>query len=382
METLMKLRRSLSVLIVSAMVLFVACSDPAEDLNNNGNSNGGVLTPDEADRISDAFTFNNSQRVTGTVPTVVNTSLVKTNSKDTIYTIPGLKMPLRISHPAAVVINGWFIAVKNSTYYYDVPIHEEEDTDTVSVIILEIDPERVELPYDIPVEITPYDQNKAPVDVIERIVTVEDPTSGGCDILIDGDTVSTGLLEWRWDWTVVFDSNDEPRFVNAPGRGFGAKQKIGGCCGDSLVCPQAVYNPITKATELIYDAEVSAGTMYSILHELFSFYKDGTFRRITGEHIKNFSDEATNWCAGVPGYNDRKSYAYYFGTHDYVPGNTRISYANTHSHCQEPGNICGYGSRGGEVTVSCHTMVITAGVEGSKEVRMYLRHQYSDVWDD
>jgi len=383
MKTLMKLRRSLSILIVPAMVLFAACSDPAEDIEDDGNSNGGELTEEEADKISDSFAFTNSVRVTGIVPTVVNTSLLKTNSKDTIYTMPGLKIPLRISHPAAVAINGWFIAVKNSTYYYDVPILEEEDSDTVSVVILEIDPERVELPYDIPVEITPYDQNKVPVDVIERIVTVEDPVSGGCDILIDGDTTNIGILEWRWHATVVFDSNDEPRFVNAPARVFGASQKIGGCCNeDPLVCPQAVYNPITKATDLIYDSEVTAGTMYSIAHELFSFYKDGTFFRFTLERIKNFSYDATDWCNGVPGFNERESVVHYYGTHDYAPGNTSISYANTHSYCDDPNGICGYGSRDGAVMVTCHMMVITAGVEGSKEVRMYVRHTYSDVWDD
>ena len=379
----MKLRWLLSVLIVAAMVLFTACSDPVDDLENDEDTNIDVLTGDEADRISDSFEFGNSVKVTGTVPTVVNTSLVKTNSKDTIYTIPGLKIPLRISHPAAVVINGWFIAVKNSTYYYDVPIHEEEDSDTVSVVILEIDPEDVELPYDIPVEITPYDQNKVPVDVIERIVTVEDPVSGRCDILIDGDTTNIGILEWRWHATVVFDSNDEPRFVNAPARVFGASQKIGGCCNeDPLVCPQAVYNPITKATDLIYDSEVTAGTTYSIAHELFSFYKDGTFFRLTLERIKNFSYDATDWCNGVPGFNERESVVQYYGTHDYAPGNTSISYANTHSYCDDPNGICGYGSRDGAVTATCHMMVITAGVEGSKEVRMYVRHTYSDVWDD
>jgi hypothetical protein len=295
----------------------------------------------------------------------------------------GLKIPLRISHPASVLINGLFIAVKNSTFYYDVPIQEEEDSDTVSLIILEIDPGEVDFPFDIPVEITPYDQSKLPIDVIERIVTVEDPASGGCDILADGDTTSIGPPEWVWHATIVFDSQGEPTFVNAPGRVYGASQTIGGCCNeDPSVCPQLIYNPVKKFSELIYDSEVTAGTLYSIDLEFFTFFKDGTFMRSTIEHIKNFSYDATDWCNGVAGYNDRESYVEYYGTHNYVPGNTSISYGTTRSVCDDPLGICGYGSRGGALEFSCHMMTITAGVEGSKEVRMYRRHSASEVWYD
>jgi len=373
------------MLIVSAIVLFVACSDPAEDLEDDGNSNGGELTEDEADKISDSFAFTNGVRVTGLAPTVVNTSLVKTDSKDTIYTVSGLKIPLRISHPTSVAINGWFIAVKNSTYYYDVPIHEEEDSDSVSVVIIEIAPEDVELPLDIPVEIKPYDQNKVPVDVIERIVTVEEPepASGGCDILVDGDTTEVGPAEWVWHATIVFDHNNEAVFVNAPGRIYGASQVIEGCCNqDPKVCPQLIYNPVKGYSELVFDSKVTAATTYSIDSESFTFYNDGTFERRTLERIKNLSHEATDWCGGIAGYNDRESFVEYYGTHNYSPGNASISYGTTRSVCDDPLGICGYGSRGGAVSVTCHMLVILAGVEGSKELRMYRRHPTSEVWFD
>lgn len=375
-----KLQRLLSVLIIPTLVLFAACSDPVEDLEDD-ETNTSVHTSEEADQISDSFAFINSVKVTGTVPTVANSSLVKTDSKDTIYTIPGLKIPLRVSHPAAVAINGWFIVVKNSTFYYDVPIHEEEDSDTVSVIFLEIDPGDVDFPYHIPVEITPYDQNKLPVDVIERIITVEDPASGGCDILVSGDTSNIGPPIWMWFATVVFNSQNDPTFVNTPNRMYGANQKVVGCC-DEVNCPQAIYNPVTKATELVYDTELDAATMYSIEFESFTFFQNGTFERHTMERIKNFNYEATEWCAGITGYIDRESYVEYYGTHNYAPGNASISYATLSSACADPMGICGYGSRGGALEQSCHMMIITAGVEASKEVRMYTRHSASYGWYD
>ena len=40
-----------------------------------------VLTSSEADKIADALLFKNSAKVTGTIPTVINTSLAKDKLK-------------------------------------------------------------------------------------------------------------------------------------------------------------------------------------------------------------------------------------------------------------------------------------------------------------
>lgn len=384
MKTIQKWNGLLLSIVIPVILLCAACSDPLTDTENNGNDTTDILTGDEADRIFDSFKFRNSLKVTGSVPSVLNTSLVRTSSKDTIYTMPGLKIPIRISNSTSVAVGGWYIAVKNSTFYHDITLDDEEDSDTVSVVFVEIDPGDMDVPFSVPVEITPYDENKVPIDIITRIITVEEPSASDCDILVDGDTATFfGPPEWIWYSTVLFDHNDEPIFVNAPAREFGANQEPTGCCADAPACPALVRDKINPNKFIYeYDSKVTAHTSYSIDFEFFTFFKNGTFIRVTAEHIKNFDPAATDWCSGIPAYNDRESLVEYFGTHDYAPGDSRISYGSNRSVCADPLGICGYGSRPGALMHSCHLMVITAGAEGSKEVRMYERYSGSDAWSD
>ena len=148
-------------------------------------------------------------------------------------------------------------------------------------------------------------------------------------------------------------------------------QEPTGCCEDGTACPILKKDPITNTWKYEYNSKVKAQTSYSIEFEFFTFFRDGTFRRSTMENIRNFNAETTDWCAQIPAYNTRDSYVEYYGTHDYVPGDTNIRYITTRSACDDPNGICGYGSRPGDLKFSCHTMTITAGVEGSREERMY-----------
>lgn len=375
----------LPVLVMLAAIIFTECSDPEEDVAPPQEEEEEV-TPETADAFLDSFRFTASTKVVGTMPTVTNTSLVKSDVQDTLYMLPEMETPIRISHPESVVIGGWYVGVKNSTYYYEVPIDLEEESDTVSVIMVSIDPKELDLPHSVPLEITPYDQNKVPVDIITRTLTVEEPASPSreCDIRVDGDTLTSGD-EWRWYSTTAFDTQNKLVFFNAPYTIFKAKQTISGCCAEQPVCPQAVFNPVTGATDLVYDSEVTAETFYQIQYEAFTFYTNGTFKRNTYERIKNFSYENTDWCQFNPGYNDRRSDVYYYGTHDYQPGNTTISYATDRLQCDDENGICGYGSRPGEIVHSCNVMAIVADrlmIEGRKEVRLYLRQPDNYAWTE
>ena len=376
------LTRSYPIMVMLALLLPAGCSDPEEEIATpTQQEEEKEITQEAAESFLEALGFTTSTKIIGSAPSVANTSLLKMDSRDTIYTLSGQKMPLRISHPETVVLKGIYIASKNTTFYLDVPVNEEEDSDTVSVIIIEF-PEDDNLPADVPVEIIPYDQNKNPVDIIERIITVEEPGTNGCDFLKDGDTTSIGPPEWVWHYTVVFDQNGEPKFVNAPGRVYGATQEPTGCCADAPACPILKKDPQTNTWKYEFDSKVKAQTSYSIDFEFFTFFTDGTFRRSTLEHIRNFNPESTDWCAQIPGYNERDSHVDYYGTHDYVPGDTNISYITTRWACDDPLGICGYGSRPGNLSFSCHTMTISTSVEGSREERMYRRHSASPVFKD
>jgi hypothetical protein len=383
---------SLPVVVMLAVLMCVRCSDPEqEEPVPKQEEEEKEITTEEADAILNGFIFSNRTKKTGSVPSVANTSLVKTDMQDTLYALPGIKMPIRISHPESVVVGGWYVAINNSTFYYEVSIDEEEDSDTVSVVILEIDPEEmdlpsggVEFPMNIPVEITPHDQGGQPIDVLTRVIAIEEQP-GTCDIRMDGDTIGGAVSDWIWYSTTIFDSNGKLKFCNMPYRPFNATQKVVGCCADSTICPQAVYNPVTMATDLIYDSETTANTSYSIQGETLTFFKNGTFGRLTVEGIKNFSYTATDWCGGIAGYNDRQSVVEYYGTHDWVPGRTTISYHANRKRCDDPLGICGYGSRPGDIMYGCRILVIMVDrlmLEGTQEVRIYLRTNTLHRWGD
>ncbi len=249
-------RPSYLLTVMLASLFYASCSDPEEEIAT-AYATTATTTKQEDEEITQAdiesflesLGFTTSSKVIGSAPTVTNTSIIKMDSKDTIYTMPGQKIPVRISHPEAVALQGVYIASKNSTFYLDVPLDEEEDSDTVSVIIIEF-PEDEDVPNDVPLEIIPYDQSKNPVDIVERIITIEEPENGSCDFLKDGDTTSIGPPEWVWHYTVVFDHNGDPKFVNAPGRVFAATQEPTGCCADAPACPILKKDPSHQYMEV------------------------------------------------------------------------------------------------------------------------------------
>ena len=222
-------RPSYLLTVMLASLFYASCSDPEEEIapptqQQQQQQEDEEITKADIESFLESLGFATSSKVIGSAPTVTNTSIIKMDSKDTIYTMPGQKIPIRISHPEAVALQGVYIASKNSTFYLDVPLDEEEDSDTVSVVIIEF-PEGEEVPNDVPLEIIPYDRSKNPVDIVERIITIEEPENVSCDFLKDGDTTSIGPAEWTWHYTIVFDHNGDPKFVNAPGRVFGATQE-------------------------------------------------------------------------------------------------------------------------------------------------------------
>jgi hypothetical protein len=378
-------RLGLAAVILSAAIMLPGCSDPADENENPSNNNTpGELTQEEADVFMDRIGFTSSTKMTGTIPPVIKASLVKTDSKDTIYILENLKMPLRISHPASMELSGVFIKAENSSFYYDVPIDEEEESDTVAVVILEIEPDDQAAASDVPIEIIPYGPSKSPVDIIKRVIRVEEPSSE-CDLLIDGDTSDLEEVHWIWHSTTILDENESVKFLNSPSRADTAIQRPWGCCGTPPACPELKLDPATGKYTWVYDSRVTATTYYSIAYEGFSFYKNGTYTRISIELIKNFNPATTDWCSKRAGYNERETIVEYHGTHDYKPGNTSIIYITKNKKCDDPLGLCGYGSRPGAITQSCHLLVITASASAAegqkqKEIRVYVRRQHIDKY--
>jgi hypothetical protein len=384
MKTLSKWLASAMVAALTALFLF-ACSEP--EVSPPDDDEPQEITPEKANALMEEISFASATKVTGAVPSVSNTSLVKMIGGDTIYTLPELQVALRVTNPPGRPAKGWYIAVEGSTFYKDVLVDDTEDGDTVTVVIMEFTNEDPEIST-FPLLITPYDEQNQPIDVIKRIVVVENTTSQGgrlaassCDLLMS----PSSLANWDWSWrsTMTWNPNGEVTFMNSPGRLFTAEQNPTGCCNPQAACPAYVCNPTTQECQWVYNAEVFATTFYSISAEYFSFFQDGTFQRWTKERIKNFNPDpdVTDWCGGVAGYNDRTSVVEYSGTHDYQSGDPNVLYVNTQVECDDPLGICGYGSRPGTIRVSCHVLVITATIEFTKEERTYVRGSV-DSWND
>jgi hypothetical protein len=362
---------------ISAFAFCFSCTDPLPDMDPEGG--GGTdtpeETPEEADKFLNALLFSNGSKISGAVPAVTNTSAIRTNVKDTLYLMEGAKIPIRFSHPEGQPVAGIFIAVNDGTFYYDVPVEHEEESDTVSIIFIDIDPDELELPYDAPAEIIPYDANDQPLDIVERIITVEEPSGPGCDITVDRPgtlTDSTGLWapEWYWHHTVVYNSAGEATFINAPGYAHITLTAYEGCCDHD-------DNKNCNILSTTLNATVNAKISYTIMSETFAFFTNGTFARQTHERKQNFDAENTQWCPEIPAYLNDDQVVTYQGTHDYTPGATSISYLTKYSNC----DLCGYGSPGGALAFSCHLLVITRGSEGSKQVRVYVRDPTSEWYD-
>lgn len=366
--------------VLAITLLF--CSDPAEE---DGTPNTNELEDEkpkeeesqlEADVALKVFSFASAVVKSGSAPTVANTSLLKSNSYDTIFTLPDMINLLRISHPQRTAVKGFYIAVSGSSFHYEVPVFEEE-SDTVSAIFYEIDLEELEEvldSYNIPLEITAFDNDGVPIDVIERIVTVERPGTSMCDIRIEGDTTSYDFSHaWNWEWTVLLDHNDEPIDYFAPGKIYFTEQDHSGCCEDKGPCPLISVDPNTQEVSWVYHSTFSISTYYVIDQEEFMFYKDGTFTRTTGELQFALDVEGTDWCNGIPSMIHNYDAVFYYGTHDYLAGDSHLSYTTTRSICEDPLGLCGYGSRGGNLQNSCHAMMVIAGSEGQKEIRMYTK---------
>jgi hypothetical protein len=357
--------------------LFLLLAGSCSKLNENPQDKNPNENPGpDPDALLETLLFARATRVTGTVPAVANTSLLKTNTRDTIYALTGFKIPIRVSHPETISLKGIYVALQQGTFYYDVPIELEEESDTVSVIFLEVDPGDTQQEYTLPVELIPYDVSNTPVDKIGRIIKIEPPSGNGCDILVQrpatlGDTSGIWSPEWFWFATMVFNPNGEVTFLNAPGNAFITQTTYQGCCDPNR--PQGKCHPLSTTLNATANARIA----YTIESETFAFFTGGTFVRQTHERKQNFNPQTTDWCAGTAGYTLADDVVTYFGRHDYVPGNKNISYGTTHASC----DLCGYGSRGGALTHSCHMLVITRGAEFSKEVRIYVRNPVSEWYE-
>jgi hypothetical protein len=246
--------------------------------------------PGSIDTVSNHFRFLKSIKHQGVIPGGPANPSLKISFEDTLYLLDAVPKPIKFLHTkqdnvagvylqaSAVGINGKLV----STHYYEVPESKgSEESDTVSIIMVGIDPQGLQVPFNFDLTITPFDKDKKPLAEATRPVKIEEGKNtpagngDGCGLVLPPGE------RWEWDLSIITDVNGDGEldFENYPGKVFGAAgQDIeGSCCNGHSKWPEFCVG------EKKHNKKLHFGTYYRINFETFRFYSNGTFFRQTVE---------------------------------------------------------------------------------------------------
>ncbi len=245
-----------------------------------------------SDTLSDHLLFLKSFKKTGSPPQAPSGSALQISFEDTLYLADEIFRPIKFLHKGATQnVAGAFIhllAASGSTasYYYDVPeIPDMKESDTVSVIMIGIDPTGLLTPQTGAIKIIPYDESGGPIaEIIRPVKLIEkkndpDGNDGSCGLVLPPGDV------WEWNFSFVLPKNgsDTFAFYNDPFRVHSTEgQDIEGhCCNGNSVYPE---NCPGDTSGLIGLARLHFATYYQVNFENFMFFDNGTFFRHTMEN--------------------------------------------------------------------------------------------------
>ena len=351
---------------------FLLSCRKTNDNGGNGNPSGSSPT---ADSLSDRLQFFNATKIKGTIPKGLSGSSLKISFEDTLYLVDQVKLPIKFLHlDTTQNVSGIFLQVEalvggsfvDASNYYDIPEAPELDSsDTVSVLMLGIDPENLKLPFSFNVIITPYNSSHQPIAQAIRPVKIQshkvDPkgTSESCGLILPN-----GIT---WDWVMSY--MEKSTFTSTPEKVWGADGQIirGSCCAGISIygfCPG----------DTIPNTHLHFNTFYQIAGEQFGFFDDGTFHRRTVEAGANPLPDSSNFCDPFEGLV--RSYTHetlYFGNYTVVPATIPPDLKSLHDSLAlrlqttitDPQGG-GYGNGGGIIHyLDCRSLVlIQADLEG------------------
>lgn len=144
-------------LMILAAALFFSCKKtPDQENNNPPGENDTTKVAVNADSISNHLRFKESKKITGTIPKGPSGSSLKISFKDTLYLVDNWKIPVRFLHEDTTKnVAGVYIQVHvgstGGTFYYDVlEVADIATNDTVSMILVGIEPKGLEDPSGVP----------------------------------------------------------------------------------------------------------------------------------------------------------------------------------------------------------------------------------------
>ena len=194
--------------------------------------------------------LNQANKITGTLPASSN-SLIRMNSKDSIYLLEDLSSGARIevNHYGKFEIAGFYIGVAGQSYYFDTPVVKEESQDSTDVVYINFDDKGLESwqsPFNLPILIQPHGADGKPLKTFVRILTVEKPQTSSDPANLPMDIVSPAGVSpspfiWKWQYTEVHHSTGV--LIEAPGLWVGGVQTTGGCCNNDGTSSTVANDP-------------------------------------------------------------------------------------------------------------------------------------------
>lgn len=364
--------------LIVCLIAFVSCEtepDPG-NRNNNGNNGTGNNAADEfaADELSEFLVLEDAAKITGD-PKEAPDFQLKINFKDTIFVMKGSHLGARVAvrHDGLHDITGFYIAVDNGSFYYDVPVAEDEAQDSTDIVYINIEvPEKTDIDYPltIPIRIQPHGPDGEPLDEFDKEVTIEDPEAGvDCSIThpFTGSNEHPDNWWWYWDYTLGFNYDGELFHFEAPGLKQVSSYQTGGCCSedgtsstvaDDSYCfekfsdgsPNPVWRSIDVAHYFVWN------------YDVLWFYDNGTFGHENVSSQTNYRPSKSDFCNNKAAYDEDIGFFLKKGTHDFTSGTDylTVSYDVTNPP------VYGRTLLSGQIEYTCHILVFIYEIEGQK----------------
>ncbi len=373
------LPRMLCSICFGVLMIFTSCEkevdpEPSATGNNPPQTSPKNSKTFTADELLEHLKFKNSTRQNGIAPLPAGGN-VRINFKDTLYTVKGTPIGERVEvwHNGQHDITGFFVAVSNSTFYYDVPVVEEESRDNTDVFIFYMDDmDGMDFPFSFEITILPH-VNGIPVKKFVRVVTLEDPEDQNCSAL--GADCANDCMDWIWEFTNVTDKNGDIYNAYAPGMFIKLTPfEHGGCCWNGFSIPSK-YDPYCTPGNPEYVPVIVDDQYYVRYFESLHLFSDGTYERFMDHEDKNYATDSSDYCSATVGYFVDRKGTQEKGNHSYSFQSDQIYFTVTSRLNAKDGTstTSGWGLFGGTVLVTCHSLIITQALNGELWASVYRR---------
>lgn len=310
----------LAFIIMLCSGLMITCRKNDSTPDDPSNSPDPTVNKDsiDADTISNYLQFFNATKIQGTIPKGPAASTLKMSIKDTLYLNDEIKWTLKFFHEDStqnvagiyLQIHGFLIG-SVASYYYKVPeLPDMANSDTVSVIMVGVDPSILlkadaVTPGNIPslvfnATITPYNKNGDILGEATRPVKISDPKidpAGQCGLILPAGDY------WDWDYTYVLnEAKDGLSFYNSPDFVHGAEgQIILGCCSNGVSSYNTVFNCHLDPAK---SRSKHFATFLRMAEATTKFVEGGAFAHFSKTNYANPVPDESDFCTSAAGVVD------------------------------------------------------------------------------